>query len=218
MAAPVMTGTAPVGVAVAPNEAIKATCTDDVQVTQNSILVNVTDPNSTVHNAVIGGAIQAGWSGTITANGGNGYDITITPDDLMIVGAWSAYAYCEDGGAASDNDTWGWTVVADAPTIEQRSPIDIETDLVLIGARLRDDWGLDTTTLDMKVTPAADQPRDIIIAGAFQTGYTGSIIPLDDAGDGPREVTIVVRTWVALPQGRRLTFAIDIESVVGVSI
>jgi hypothetical protein len=218
-----MTGTAPIGAGIDPDKHITATCTDDVQVVLNTVDVDVTEPTvpPTVHNAVINGAIQVGWqaASTITANAGNGYDIDLVPDDLMIIGAWSAFAYCEDAGAAPAQDTWNWTVAADAPTIDSQSPINIEADLQIVRVRLLDDWGWDTTTIDWTVTPAAGRAFNIVTAGAIKAPFAGSIIKLNDIGNGPREVTILIRTWPeTVPQGKRLTFALDADTVVGTSL
>jgi hypothetical protein len=216
MVAPVMQGTGPVGVAVDPDEYITCSCTDDGFVVQNTIDVKVTPPGLPQEDAIINGVFQAGYTGTITANAGNGYDIVVIPDDLMIVGVWSAYAYCEDGAALSDSDTWGWTVVADAPTVDSQRPLNIETDLDVISARVQSEWGIDTTSLVWTFTPVAGQTMTAVTGGAIQADWAGAIIPLNaHPRGGPREVTIILRTWPELPQRHRLNISLTAETVVG---
>ena len=85
--------------------------------------------------------------------------------------------------------------------------------------RLLDDWGWDTATIDWTVTPAAGRDFTIVSAGAIKAPFAGSIVELNDAGHGPREVTILIRTWpTSVAQGKRLTFAIDADTVVGTSL
>ena len=107
---PVVTGTGPSGISVAAGAAITFTTTDDTQVVEATISLTLVDPLGATHLPVVAGVVQAGWSGTITANGSNGFDVSVTQDGGMTEGIWAATAYCEDAGAASDSDTWVWYV------------------------------------------------------------------------------------------------------------
>ena len=108
---PTLTPTAPVGTVI-PGAAITWSTSDpDDGDDQTKAILNLTDPSMNVHNAVVAGAVQAGFSGGATPNTSGGFDWSITVDGGMDSGAWSAYAYCEDFTGVSDDDTWGpWTV------------------------------------------------------------------------------------------------------------
>ena len=180
--------------------------------------MTITDPDLTVHTPIINGVLQAGFitGSSITANGGNGYDIKIQPGDLMLTGAWAAYAYCEDAGAASDFAIWSWTVIANAPVTDSQNTVGGNYGtLSEIRYTITDDWGMDTTTLGFTWQAGVRQTETVISAGVFATGYDGVIVEIDDIGNGPRTVEIRVTTWPVIYSGERYEFRATGSSVVG---
>lgn len=169
-------------------------------------------------NAIVNGAWQAGYNGSITANGSNGYDISMTTHPVFEIGTWSATAYAEDTDGASDSDTWSWTVGADAPALQDSGPTGLTTTLTRIYVQVTDDWGIDTSTIELSAVPPVGAPLVIITGGVVQSGWTGSIIELDDIGDGPRQVLIEITGWPTLRSGQLWHFDLDLESVTGLTL
>ena len=218
---PVVTGTGPVGT-VAPNADVEFTTTDDVQVDTTSLRLHLTDPDLNVLVALTGGAWQAGYGGSIVANGSNGFDVKLATHPPFAVGVWSAEGYCTDVPGLSDTDTWGWTVAADSPTVTLQSPLGATTDLVRIGCRCLDDWGFDLTTLSLTAKPSDSRPGDVltaISAGAIQAGWAGVITP---SVGNPTVLDIVLTSWPAALDAvfpsKLWTFTVSCDTIVGTSL
>jgi len=173
---PTLTGTAPVGF-VASISHIEFTTEDiDDGVDQTTISLVLTDPAPNILNAIIGGVIQPGYSGSIVANLSGGFDISITVDGGMTDGVWSAYAYCEDFTGASDDDTWGWTANA-PPVVTGTAPIGTCVSTAAIEFTTTDsDDGVDPATIHLILTDPMLVASNAIIAGVIQPGYSGSIV------------------------------------------
>ena len=211
--APVVTGTAPVGVAVDPADPITFTTTDDTQVTEATIDCALTDPALAVVDAIINGVFQAGYNGTIVANGSNGFDVTISTHPPMAAGVWSAYAYAEDGVAASGNDTWGWTVVNAAPVVTGTAPVGVAVDPAdWIVFTTTDDDQVTEATIDCALTDPALAVHHAVINGAFQPGYSGTIVA--NATNG-FDVTISTHPFMAAGVWSAYAYCEDIYGISG---
>lgn len=205
---------APTGSSVVPDADVEISISDDVSVTQASIDLDLTDPDSTTHNVIINGVFQSGWNGTISANGSNGYDVVVNSHDPFIVGLWTCDVYAEDACRGADY-SWSFTVIADPPSV--RSTIPDSGEVVMenpssIFVSVEDDWGIDTTTVDLVATSSKNETLQIISGGVFQAGYYGTI-----QVNGYTGVDILVH-WPDLENGLNWRFDLDLTSIVGVDL
>jgi hypothetical protein len=215
---PVVTPENPSGI-VNPDALISFSCSDDIEVDENTIQLELTDPDANTIDVIVNGVFQAGWSGTITANGSNGFDVAVTGHPLMDLGIWSVTATVDDTLGETDSDSWGWTVSADAPALQDSGPVGTTTELSRIYAQVTDDWGIDTSTIELSVVPPVGVPLVATTGGVIQAGWTGSIIELDDIGNGPREILIELSGWPELPRAGQLwRFDLDLTSVTGLTL
>lgn len=214
---PVITPTGPIGTGT-PGDDISFTCSDDIQVDSATIQLELEDPDLNTIDVIINGVFQAGYSGTITANASNGFDVAVTGHPLMDLGVWSATATVDDTLGETDSDSWGWTVSADAPALQDSGPTGTTTELTRIYAQVTDDWGIDTSTIELSAVPPVGAPLVAITGGVIQAGWTGSIIELDDIGDGPREILIELSGWPELRAGQLWRFDLDLTSVTGLTL
>ncbi len=218
---PVISSEAPTGVAVAPDANISFTTSDDAQVIQNTIDLTLTPPGLPADPVIVNGVFQGFYTGTVVANGTNGFDVTVDPVP-MIVGAWTAVAYCEDVYGASDTAPWGWTVIADPPTISNQFPTGSVLDLSSIRFTLLDDYGLYIPTLEIRAIPAAGTPLVVYTGAAFQTGWGGIVV---ETGviywTEPTRVDVTINTWpddFEESSPRRWTLEVAITSIADVEI
>jgi hypothetical protein len=219
MAAPVITSWGPTTVTEDPDVTVFFKCTDDVQVIQNTLDLELLAPGSVIWTVALNSGVwQGAYNGTITANGGNGFDVDLTTHPLFTVGQWFGYCRCEDGGALPAAQGWTWTVVADDPVADPVEPTGTVTSLSRIAARITDDWALDVSTLSLTLTPPVGVALTAISGGAVQTGWTGSIVQLDDIGNGPREVLVNITGWPDLESGQLWTFTLSCDTEVGTSL
>jgi hypothetical protein len=166
---PVVTGTGPVGVAVSPGDPITFETTDDVQVIEATLRLEIRHGGAgpwTV--AMLAGTWQGPCNGTKTPNAGNGFDVSCSIHPPMSIGFWEARAYCEDGGALSDTDTWSWTVVANPPTCPRKWPAsgDLVTQDPIVGFGLEDNWGITLASVGL-VLRCIDDERLLVVAGTI---------------------------------------------------
>jgi hypothetical protein len=220
MAAPNIQNWTPTGASEDPDVNITFEVFDsDADQDPNTIDLDLTGPSGTV-SAIVNGAFQPGYNGTIsTGAGAKTTFVTLSTHPLFEVGAWQADVYVEDALANSDTQNWGWTVIANAPTITNQSPLGVTTGtLEKISCVLGSDWGLDMTSLSLTLTDPVGVVSTAISGGAFQTGFSGVIVQINDAGDGPKIVEIIINTWPDLTNGALYTFSLSIDDAVGQSL
>jgi len=176
---PTLTPTAPVGT-VFPGAAIEWSTSDpDDGDDQTKAILTLTDPLMNTHNAVVAGVVQAGFSGGATPNTSGGFDWSITVDDGMDSGTWSAYAYCEDFAGVSDDDTWGWTVDSPPTLTGTYPPTGTSTyEHTLVSFTTTDDLGVVAVTLELDLTAPDGTVYHPVVSGAFNTvnGWNGTIV------------------------------------------
>jgi phage tail-like protein len=76
-------------------------------------LTIVHDPlgSPTSYDVLVAGVWQTGFSGTITPNAYDGFDVVVVPDNPLADGTWEATAYVVDADGASDTEIWSFGVV-----------------------------------------------------------------------------------------------------------
>jgi hypothetical protein len=141
--------------------------------------VDVTSIDCTVDggNAIIGGVVQAGFTGTVIDIGGNVYDISFTKDATLGEGLISIVVDCDDLASPPNslNAPYSFTTVGTGPTItnEQPPPSGTGAPETNIYFELDDDIsGVVEATIDCTIDGI-----DAIINGVIQAGYGGSIVP-----------------------------------------
>lgn len=102
------------------------------------------------------------------------------------------------------------------PVLSQQTPIDTTTAMTQIGCTITDVYGLDTSSLGFAITFADGQQFIMIAGGVIQSGWAGSVVELNDGGNGPRELMITLNSWPDdLPNGQLVTFLVAIENAFG---
>jgi hypothetical protein len=179
---PVISNTLPTGT-VGGLDPISFSVTDlDDDVDQSTLDVDVIrDPSGspTTYNAIIDGAFQTGWSGTITANAFGGFDVLISTHPFFVSDLYEAQAYVEDDEDLFDSDAWQFTVASDPPVISNGQPtVGVYGDSNISFIVTDVDGDADQTTLDVDViedpvgTPVTYQA---MIDGVFQPNWGGTI-------------------------------------------
>lgn len=179
---PTATWTAPAGPGILPGASISGTTSDpDDGIDPSKTSVTLTPPAGPAELAVIGGAVQAGYTGTCTAAG-----FSITKDGGMTQGSWSGVLHCEDFAGASNNSNGAWTV-DDPPTILGTGPVGIvPPDSAISYVSADTDDGDVLATHHLALTPPVGAPVDALLAGAWQPGYGGVTLA---NGSGGHDVT-----------------------------
>jgi hypothetical protein len=219
--APTISGEAPTGASEAPNVNVSFDSADiDGDVSASGIDLELLDPDGVTTDVIIAGAWQAGYNGTISANGSGSYDIDVTTHPLFKVGVWQATATVTDDSGLSDSSTWSWTVDASgAIRIVREEPSGSTAGMPdRIYLEILDDWGVDISSIGFSAISVTGKTLTGIDGGAFQSGWSGQIIGLDDAGDGPKRVLVTITGWPDLSIGRRWTFAVEASDAVGVTL
>lgn len=221
-AVPAISGESPTGSAEDPDVIASFVSEDaDGDISASGIDLEFLDPDSVTHDVIVAGAWQAGYSGTIAANGGGGYDIDVTGHPLFKVGLWRATATVTDDSGMSRSSTWTWTVsAAGGITAEMISPGKTVTGEAIerVILRVLSDWGLDIGTLDLAMSPSVGETMSVIAAGVVQPGWAAILIELDDIGYGPRHLDIMVTGWPSLPNGHRVDWSLTITDSVGATL
>jgi hypothetical protein len=218
MVAPKINTWGPTGATEAPDVNVYWTCTDDVQVDIQSLDMTLTPPGGGSVDVLKNGVWQGVYNGTIVANAGNGYDITMTTHPPFIVGFWQVLVDCADFDPLSDQQAWSFTVTADPPTLDVYEPSGFTSSMDRIYCKISDDWGFDTSTLILEAIPPVGPALTGISGGAVQSGWAGSIIGIDDPGTGPREVLINLTSWPELATPQLWTFRVSCETIVETSL
>jgi phage tail-like protein len=105
---PTVSGGYPTGSSEDRDVEIGFVCEDDQQVDIDTIDLNLAGPGGSL-DAIIGGVFQSGFTGTITPNLNNGYDVVLDGHIDLVTGLWTATATVEDGLGASGSDNWQFT-------------------------------------------------------------------------------------------------------------
>lgn len=219
---PVVQNWSPTGTGISPTQNIYFEVTDDTQVLQNTIDLDITLPGGSSPTSIIAnGVFQAPYTGTIAANGSNGFDVTV--DDIpMIVGVWDATVYCEDASSESATQNWNWTVTADAPEISNNFPTDTVLELEKIRFTITDDYGMDESTLVIRAIPSIGVPLTVYTGSAFQTGWSGYIVESGAIyGSDPTKIEIAITEFpedFLLSSPKRWTIESTIDSIVAVTM
>lgn len=219
---PTISGESPVGAAEAPDVKVLFITDDDTGVDPSTINLDLTAPDLTVYNAIIGGVFQPGYTGTISAVGG-GYWVALLTHQFFTVGSWQADAYCEDTDKLSAASSWSWTVVANPPSVIYTHPVEFTPDVDQIRFSVVDIYGLDTSSLSLSAVLTGDGEKTThvgIIATVPQLGWDVTIVESDYTGVIPRRIDVVIRDW---PMDlsvvyRRVEMVVDITSFVGVPL
>lgn len=109
--APVLAGGNPTGSTESPGAEVSCTFTDDSGISAATLDVDLTDPDSTVHNAIVNGAFQTGYSGSAPSNGATAGTIAISGHPDLAAGQWTVDVSLTDQGGLSDTLQWNFTVV-----------------------------------------------------------------------------------------------------------
>jgi len=191
-----------VGAPVAPNTAIVPYFTvrdpnaADDSIPSASIDLDLTAPDGTVHNVIIGGAWQAPWNGTIAASG-NGWHVVVTTHDPYMIGEWTATARADDQIGETTEFSWTFVVAWDAPTLTITEPEGPTDELTRIMCRAESDtYGFDMATVRMTIRDCITRDSDAYVAvdgGVVQPGFGG--IVLTDGAANPLRFDLVLRSW-----------------------
>lgn len=173
-AAPTVTGTAPVGT-VGTLATVSFTSADDVAVDPLTIQLDIIDPTLAVHSVIFNGAWVAPYTGTITPNGSNGYDVDVLTHPDFMAGAWSAAAQVTDGAGLTGTDTWNWTVDP-PPTVTGLTPVGTVDRDAPLSFTCSDNTDVIANTITLYLTDPALAVHLVIVAGVWQAGYTGTIL------------------------------------------
>ncbi|NPV01402.1 MAG: starch-binding protein [Brevinematales bacterium] len=160
-------------------------------------------------NAIVNGSLQAGYGGSITANG-NGYNVLINPNtDFNYSQAVNVWVQFKDNQGNTTTTNWGFTVKADdvAPGISNRTPVPSAVDQlrsVNILFDVYDNVQINSSTLNVQVNGAS-----AISGGGFQSGYAGSVsavgtgyrVTINPTADFNYDQTVSVQVSVQDMQG-----------------
>lgn len=218
---PVISSALPTGTVV-PETQISFSTSDDNSSPSSTIDLEVTFPGDSVAtDIIVNGVFQSPYTGTISANGSNGYDVTVNAIP-MPVGSYSATAYCEDDAAQSDTEIWTWTVAStqDPPSLSAQSPASIMlSSSDSIQCQLQDYYGFDMSTLVIQAIPCVGTAMTIYTGSAWQTGWSGTIGQSGGAyGANPTRVSITVselhEDFVA-SSPKRWTIDVSVDTIAG---
>lgn len=221
MADPVINMMLPVGSDEDPDVAVSFRVFDSDADTDTSTLdLTFTSPSATIP-VIVNGVFQPGYTGTIVTVTTITW-VTLIIHPLFEVGGWQATAYVEDALGGSVTDSWNWSVVADTPEVSNKQPNGVTTgELNKLSVTITDTWGIDVSSINWSVEWSPGNRYDYVTNGVINPLSVGQIIEIDDPGTGPRHVEIIVHETIPPDSeynGRLYTFALDAESIVGVSI
>lgn len=193
---PVISSALPTGTVV-PETSISFSTADDSDQPSATIDLEVAfpgDPSAT--DIIINGVFQSPYTGTIVANGSNGYDVSVNAIP-MPEGTYTATAYCEDDIGQSDTEVWGWTVAStqDPPALSGQEPASIlrRSDEV-IRCTVTDHYGIDLSTLVITAIPCIGTPLVAYTGSAWQSGWGGAISGTGGSYGSPTRVQISITT------------------------
>lgn len=218
---PVISSALPTGTVV-PETSISFSTSDDNDTPSNTIDLWVTFPGDAVAtDIIVNGAFQSPYTGTIVANGSNGYDVSVDAIPMPI-GSYSATAYCEDDVAQSDTEIWTWTVAStqDPPSLSGQSPASILLSSTgAIQCRIEDYYGFDMSTLVIQAIPCIGTALTIYSNFAWQSGWGGTIGQSGGAyGSNPTRVSISVlelhEDFIA-SSPKRWTIDVSVDTIAG---
>lgn len=223
MVAPVVSNKIPNGTTEDPNVNVSfriSAAPDDIDLNTLDVYFNydVSGVKTVINNGVF--QTGAGFNGTITpVVVDKTYDVTISTHPFFEVTLQNVSTYCEDEFAVGSTDGWSFNIASDPPVASNFSPYGIASGtLDAISAVVNDDWGIVPSTINLSIQPAASTIQNAIVSGAFQTGYSGVIIEMDDIGGGPRYIEIIVKSWPSILNGRLTFFSLDLNNVAQVSL
>lgn len=105
------------------------------------------------------------------------------------------------------------------PVLEDTWPTGVVLAQTSIGGRITDAVGLDLSTLNLSGESSAGQTFDIIVGGVIQSGWSGTLAQINDAGSGPKELLIDIKEWPdTVPNGCIVTFTLTIANDSGLEI
>lgn len=111
---PVIINGLPTGLFEQPSVDITFSVIDDrgsaVSSTLDVVITHDPGGSPTIYNVILNGVFQSGFSGTITANAFNGFDVVVDTHAAFADGLWQADVYVEDDLGLSDTDSWQWRV------------------------------------------------------------------------------------------------------------
>lgn len=185
------------GTTVTPTTPIKFDVSDERQVDADTIGLELDFPDTSGVDIIVAGVFQSPYTGTIAANGTNGYKVTVDAIP-MPTGTYTAYANCDDtsGGSATEL-SWTWTVASSVvPTLTTTSSGVVFSASDPIRFTVSDPYGVDLSTVIVRAVPSVGPTLTIYTGSAFQTGWAGSV-----SGSAPTygtyntRVAFTIDTW-----------------------
>lgn len=222
--APTAAWIAPAGPGILPGATISGTTADpDDGIDPTKTRVTLTPPAGPAVDAILGGVVQAGYTGTCTAAG-----FSITKDGGMAPGSWTGVLHCEDFAGASDDANGAWTVAwTTPPSVVYQHPQGFTPEIDQMRFSITDTYGLDPATLSLAVVVTGDGRKvehAAITAGAAEPGWEIAVMPGNYDGAIPRRLDVVVTGWPrAIADAiaavyRRLRMVIGVTSSTGVEL
>jgi hypothetical protein len=112
-AAPPALGTgSPTGSSQSPGVTVSIDWEADAGASAAGTDISFTDPDLAVHNVVVSGVFQTGYSGTIPTDAATSGTISISTHPDFAGGTWSVSVSIEDQVARSDSDSWSFSVTS----------------------------------------------------------------------------------------------------------
>jgi len=109
-AAPSLGAGSPTGSSERPDVTISISWTDAEGISAAGTDVFLTDPDTVVHNAVVNGVFQTGYSGTVPADDDVSGTIEVSTHPSLAPGLWTVDTSIEDQGGLGDATNWTFTV------------------------------------------------------------------------------------------------------------
>jgi hypothetical protein len=183
-AGPTFANNSPTGTGVSKSTSVSVDINDVGGVGVDNTTIDV-DIDST--NAVIDGVFQAGFSGTIVANGSNGYTVTVDKDtDYDSLDTISVDVYAEDLSANSGTFNWSFEIEDYlGPLVGPTSPTQDQTGVAL-------DSNIEFTLIDESGTVLSTLVIEVDITGtgtSYETAYTGEAF--QSGWDGPESAIVI---------------------------
>ena len=176
---PTFTGRAPTGSSVVYDDDVEITVlSGGVQIDSDTIDLDLTDPDSNQVNAIVNGVFQSGYSGTITDDGSNGYDVAVATHPVLTAGTWQVDVFASDG-SRDGTDTWTFTVPPVEVTMAENSPTGdnaVERDPITFAATHTS--GVTENTLALTLVDPKGTSHSPLAAGVFDytNGWSGRVI------------------------------------------
>jgi len=154
---------------------------DDTAIDLSSVVVTVVT-NSYEMIAYTNGSAQSGFAVSAVANGDNGYDFVVNPDnnfsynETVNVKVWVS----DSTGNETVNLGWVFTIQGgdiDPPIISEQNPypgmLNSEPD-ALINFKTADNVGIVETSINVSIVLPSGVTNDCIVNGVFMAGYNGA--------------------------------------------